>query len=494
MFYAAKLLAYIVTNVIWITEKGNTNTYVVFAVQIFIRNFAAPQCEENTVVIHRTTIYIYIRMDCQKMAKRTAFFGVLLASALSVSAQSGTNSPYSQYGLGVLSDQSAGMSRGMGGIGIGLRSNGVVNTLNPASYSAVDSLTMIFDVGLSGQITSFKEGNVRKNANNADFEYATAKFRALPSVGVSFGLLPYTNIGYSYNNTSKVGGSTLTATETYTGEGGVHQAFLGVGWEVVKGLSVGANVAYLWGSYDRKVKSSISDSYANTMTRAYSASISNYKLDFGVQWMHAVGKNDLLTAGAVFGLGHKLSVDPQVVSTTTNTQTNVTTSSTKVASNGWAIPNSYGVGLTWQHGTALTVGADYSLQTWGSVDCPEVNNSTGEYVLRSGLLSDKHKVAVGAQWMPNGNSRNFFNRVQYRIGATYSTPYIKVNGNNGPKEYGVTAGFGIPVANGWNSRSMLNISAQWTHASATGLITENTFRINIGLTFNERWFMKWKVE
>jgi len=26
------------------------------------------------------------------------------------------------------------------------------------------------------------------------------------------------------------------------------------------------------------------------------------------------------------------------------------------------------------------------------------------------------------------------------------------------------------------------------------LITENSFRINIGLTFNERWFAKWKVD
>ncbi len=490
MFYAAKLLPYAVTNGIRITEKGNTNTFVVFAVQIFIRNFAAPQCAEKC----SCDTFSYIRIYCQKMAKRTAIFGVLMASALLVSAQSGTNSPYSQYGLGVLSDQSSGMSRGMGGIGIGLRSNGIVNTLNPASYSAVDSLTMIFDVGLSGQITSFKEGNAKKNANNADFEYATAIFRALPSVGVSFGLLPYTNIGYNYSNKSQVGTSTLTATETYSGEGGVHQAFLGVGWQVIKGLSVGANIAYLWGSYDRKISATVSDSYAYTVTRAYSANVSSYKLDFGVQWMQALGKNDRLTAGAVFGLGHKLSADPQVVTTMTDPQTNLSTSSSKTVNNGLAIPNTFGVGLTWQRGTALTVGADYSLQTWGNVDYPEVDNSTGEYVMRGGLLKDRHKVALGVQWMPDGDSRKFFNRVQYRIGAAYSTPYIKVNDADGPKEYGVTAGFGIPLSNGWNNRSMLNISAQWTHASATGLLTENTFRINIGLTFNERWFMKWKVE
>lgn len=41
---------------------------------------------------------------------------------------------------------------------------------------------------------------------------------------------------------------------------------------------------------------------------------------------------------------------------------------------------------------------------------------------------------------------------------------------------------------------MLNISAEWVNQSATGLIKENTFRINVGLTFNERWFAKFKVE
>ena len=55
-------------------------------------------------------------------------------------------------------------------------------------------------------------------------------------------------------------------------------------------------------------------------------------------------------------------------------------------------------------------------------------------------------------------------------------------------------GFGIPIFNAWNNRSILNISGQYVHRSADNLITENTFRINIGLTFNERWFAKWKVE
>lgn len=111
------------------------------------------------------------------------------------SAQSGTNSPYSQYGLGLLSDQTSGFNRGMNGLGIGFREHNQVNFINPASYSAMDSLMFLFDIGMSGQITNFEENGHKLNANNADFEYAVAGFRATENLGVSFGILPFTNVG-----------------------------------------------------------------------------------------------------------------------------------------------------------------------------------------------------------------------------------------------------------------------------------------------------------
>lgn len=50
-------------------------------------------------------------------------FGAFLWASISISAfaQSGTNSPYSQYGFGVLSDQTSGFNRGMNGLGYGVR-------------------------------------------------------------------------------------------------------------------------------------------------------------------------------------------------------------------------------------------------------------------------------------------------------------------------------------------------------------------------------------
>jgi hypothetical protein len=112
------------------------------------------------------------------------------------------------------------------------------------------------------------------------------------------------------------------------------------------------------------------------------------------------------------------------------------------------------------------------------------------------VLRDRQKITVGGEWTPNAyDARNFLKRVSYRMGASYATPYYNIKGVEGPKELSVSIGLGLPIFNQWTNprASQLNISAQWVHTSAKDLITENTFRINVGLTFNERWFQKWKV-
>ena len=157
--------------------------------------------------------------------KRILIAASVLSCSLFASAQSGTNSPYSQFGLGTLAEQSSGFNRGMNGLGIGFREHDQVNFTNPASYSAIDSLTFLFDVGMSGQLTNFQEGGKKLNEKTANFEYAVAAFRAARHVGVSFGILPFTNVGYKYAATEFIGETkTSSYTNTYTGSGGIRQA------------------------------------------------------------------------------------------------------------------------------------------------------------------------------------------------------------------------------------------------------------------------------
>lgn len=422
---------------------------------------------------------------------------LMAASVVPALAQSGTNSPYSQYGLGQQSEQTSGFNRGMNGLGQGFREHNQVNYINPASYSALDSLTFIFDVGLSGQITNFSENGIKKNANNGDFEYAVAGFRAFKHVGVSFGILPYTNIGYNYSTSKALDADhTTTSYNTYSGSGGLHQVYLGIGWQILKGLSIGANMAYLWGDMSRSVVNSYSDSYVNTLSKYYTATANSYKLDLGLQYLLSIGRKNSVTIGATYTFGHKLSSEPTCMVVSTNPSTAVSDTTQYSIKDGLEIPNVLAVGLMWNHNNKWKVGFDFNYQNWSDVSFPvyTVANNVPSYVLNNNYYSDRYKYTLGGEYCKNEYGRKFFDRLKYRIGASYATPYYKVNGSDGPKEYSLSAGFGIPIVNSYNNRSLLNISAQWVHFAANGLLTENTFRINIGLTFNERWFMKWKVD
>ena len=413
-----------------------------------------------------------------------------------VAAQSGTNSPYSQYGLGLLNEQSSGFNRGMNGLGLGFREHNQVNYLNPASYSAIDSLTFIFDAGLSGQLTNFSENGQRINAKNADFEYAVAGFRVFKHVGVSFGIVPFTNVGYNYSISDFLDGDrNTTYTNTYNGSGGIHQVYVGAGWEFVKGLSVGANIAYLWGDIDRSVVNSYSDGYINTLSKYYTATVSNYKLDIGLQYSFNLNKKNALAVGLTYGLGHKLNADPTCMVISTNSNTGVADTTSFTVNNGFELPTSYGAGLMWNHNNKLKVGADFTLQKWGGIKYPvyRIINDEQSYELTDDYYSDRYKVTFGGEFCNNEMSRSFFDRVRFRAGVSYATSYYKINGLDGPDEISASIGFGIPIINAYNNRSFLNVSGQWVHSSAKGMLTENTFRINVGITFNERWFMKWKV-
>ena len=431
------------------------------------------------------------RNKLQKMNRILCCLALMAMSAMGAYAQNGTNSPYSQYGLGDMADQGVGFNKGMSGVGLAFRKGNEVNPLNPASYSSVDSLSMIIDAGLSGQITNYDENGTTMSAKGGGFDYVTALFRMFKNVGVNVGIMPYSNIGYSYSSSTQLSEVNTTVPVKYEGNGGVHQLFIGAGWNVIKPLSIGFNIAYLWGEYERTVTST--NTSINVLSRQYSASVNSWKLDLGLQYDQPISKTDFITLGATFTPGHNLKSDPECKVVSRNTSIGKSDTTSYIINNVLDIPTTWGVGLAYRHGSILRVGADFQMQKWGSLLFPSMT-ANNNYVMKEGLLKDSYKLNAGAEWMPNPNSRKLLAHVRYRIGAGYTTPYYYINGQDGPKDFHLSLGFGIPIMNVYNNRSILNISAQWQRRSAENLITENTFRINIGLTFNERWFAKWKIE
>ena len=415
---------------------------------------------------------------------------LIASSAMTAFAQGAINSPYSQFGLGEIAQQGGSQNRGMDGLGIALHSGNQVNTANPASYAYVDSLTMLFDMGLSASLTHFEENGVKKNARTGNFEYAVGSFRLFKNVGATFGVLPVTNVGYEYASSSYLTDAQSTMVTSYSGDGGLQKLFFGMGARVGN-LSAGFNIGYLWGGYTHNVSLS-SSTAVNSLTKKYQTDISNYVLDFGLQYSLRLSKKDMLTLGATYGFGHQLNADATCDIINSNSTISKADTTHWVINNAFELPHTFGAGLAYSHLNTLTIGVDGTLQRWGDLKFPK--ESGGQYLLTTGMLKDAYKLTVGTEWVPRYNSRRLIDRIKYRIGASYMTPYYKIGNLDGPKQYSISAGFGIPIQNQINARSYLNISAQWVNQSVDGLLKENTFRINLGVTFNERWFAKWKVE
>lgn len=403
--------------------------------------------------------------------------------AVAANAQSSTNSPYTRYGLGELSDQAFAHNAAMGGIGYALRSSEQINVMNPASYSAVDSLSFMFDIGMGLKSSNYQENGYKTNAKNASFDYLAMQFRLHPRVGFAVGFTPYSNVGYKFSRTSDIENSDdVTLTNTFYGDGGLQQIFGGIGFKILDNLSIGANVGYLYGEIDYQTLATLSNGGDQTTTYN-NISINSYIANFGLQYTQKLSKTDKVTLGLVYGPGHDLkSTETKGIQVTDGSSYSELTEET--IKDSYGIPSTFGAGLTWQHKQNLTVGADYTLQQFENV---KYDNSTDFYKNRT-------RIGAGIEYMPSLYGRNYLSRIRYRAGAYYSSSYMKLPEYDGPKEWGVSAGFGLPL-HLFQRNTVLSITGQYVRVlpSVKGMLSENRFVLKLGLTFNEHWFMKWRV-
>lgn len=435
--------------------------------------------------------------------------GLLLASTfcLGMMAQSnGTVSSYSRFGLGIPENQAQGFNKAMAGTGLGYRAGNRINTLNPASYSAIDSTTLLLDAGMTGAFGNMKQNGNKVNVYLCRLDYVNVGLRLYRNLGLSAGFMPYTTIGYDFTSTSQVAKDPntlhpITSTTYYSGDGGLHQVYVGLGYKVFKELSIGANASLLWGDYQHTVLQTYStgdgSSSYNGLNSAENAEIRTWKLDLGAQYPIRLTPNDVLTIGAVASIGHKIKSDATMLRVTDEQDDEVP----DTIRNAFDLPHTYGVGATWRHKGNLVVGMDFKHELWQSCRTPQIITENGKPVFdsRTGGYKNRFKVALGAEYTPNPFAPYYRKRIQYRIGASYSTPYLKVNGADGPKEYSVTAGVGLPIpftrSNAAASRTMVNLGLEWLRRapSVANQITENYIMLSVGVTFNEAWFMKYKI-
>lgn len=442
------------------------------------------------------------------MLKNKTFFLIAALTLIAGAINAQTTSPYSRYGYGILKDQAVGPSKSMGGIGYGLRQKYGANPLNPASYSTVDSLTFMFDLGVNYTKGTLTEGNASKSDDNGGLEYATMLFPVTKKLGISFGLLPYSSVGYNIDNIKSAGDEQYQ--ESFEGTGGFSQIYLGAGYELpIKGLSVGANIAYMFGSvkHQRSVPamSSASGLQSYEYTKLKREAI---KLDLGFQYQQKISKNDILTIGATFSPKleskakyerseyHSVGVGTPIAGDTIN--------SIKTD-----IPMTLGVGFSVTHKNRLTLGADVTFQQWEKVRYPEQNLMGDGFTNSNDRFNNRIKYAIGGEYIADPYDRSFFKRIRFRGGLNYSNSYLNTNvfdadGNSlgkakGYNEYGATIGLGLPIRDLNYSglrTTYINVNFEYKRIQpeVKGMIKEQYFGVSLGVNINELWFRKRIIE
>ena len=396
-------------------------------------------------------------------------------------AQNGTTSPYSQFGYGILGDNAIGAQRAMGGVGYALHNNRQINVMNPASYTSMDSLTFLFDIGLTYQNTITREGDLRESRQSGSIDYIVMQFPLGRYMAGSVGLLPFTNVGYSFASSIDNG------TDSREGDGNISQAYVGVSGEPFKGFSIGANVSYLFGN----LTNSSSGIPQNGSTGIFQTNmkVQDFHLLFGAQYAIEWGKKHTLTLGAVYSpgkdvLGRAYSSTYDVSSSTT------IEADTLNMKNNYSLASTYGGGISYNYDKRLTIAADVTYQNWADAKFTDLNRQPPQP--STGVFNNRLKVALGAEFRPKNIGSNYFEHISYRAGLFYNRSYLKINGND-MNEIGASCGFGFPLA---TNKSVDNVSFEYINrqCSPVKLITEDHFRISVSLTFNEMWFWQRRFE
>lgn len=122
--------------------------------------------------------------------------GYFYAGIVVAQFNNNTSSPFSRFGLGDLHSYSHGRTTGMGGASLGSRNSRQINMVNPASYTSVDSLSFLFEFGITGRFSQFKNDLGRFSTDDVNFRYFAMSFPVSRRIATSFGLIPYSDVGY----------------------------------------------------------------------------------------------------------------------------------------------------------------------------------------------------------------------------------------------------------------------------------------------------------
>lgn len=414
------------------------------------------------------------------MIKKIITSAFLILSFVSF-AQEGTASPYSFFGIGDVRYKGTSDIRSMAGIAVEQDSIHI-NMDNPASYANLKNTT--FAVGGTYNTTKLKTSSESASARRTTLDYLAVGL-PLGKFGLGFGLLPYSSVGY------KIESLATDATQNnnrFNGTGGLSKVFLGLGYKITPSLSFGADVQYNFGKIETSSLEFITGVPVGTR-ELNKVDLSGVNFDAGLMYQTKINKKLSFFSSLNYTLESTLSsTNKRSISTVmynANYDLSLVDAIDDVTSQkDLKLPSKLTIGVGIGEARKWLVGAQVSMRDAGSLAISYNSLDNVSY-------EKQQKYSLGGYFIPNYKSyTSYAKRIVYRGGLRYEKTGLVVNSES-INDMGITLGIGMPITGSFSNINFgFEIGKKGTTTS--GLVQENYANLSVGMSLNDKWFVKRK--
>lgn len=215
-------------------------------------------------------------------------------------AQLTTSHPLSSYGIGEYNSGSNAISTALGYANSSMIDSALVNFYNPSSYSRLSKGNTLLSVGIDSKLSQYAQNDYSEYRLSSIVDHFALAMKINKMMGISFGLKPYSKVGYEFSENIFTGVDSLRY--TYSGRGSMQDVYFGMAISPIQtattNFSIGFNTSYLFGfvSNDRKselLTGSIDQGgISNDITR-----LSAFHFQLGAHFEQSIGLRHKLMIG-----------------------------------------------------------------------------------------------------------------------------------------------------------------------------------------------------
>jgi hypothetical protein len=427
---------------------------------------------------------------------------LLLFLAQITEAQDLGNSPYSQVGIGDLSFPSMAHQQAMPGGQVSFTMPFLINHYNPALLARFSKTkSTIFEAGAKTQWKILEQNDKQQRDFGGGLDYLTLAFPVSNRLGAAFGLSTYSMANFDITSIEPVAGSDFLYDRTFKRQGGLNNLFLAIGYDFAKGFrsdslknrfSIGIKTSYIFGSVINQAQVSLrtgQDENTDFQTVFYKRTgYGDILIEPGFSYSRRIGKDYKFNVGGVWALGSNINAkrfESVNVELKSNPDVRIDSDTLKNDVRGSVkLPSRQTFGISIEQDYKWAFGIDVSTQNWGDYQDFEARQNYGRTWI----------IGVGGQWIPDffTVSKGFWRRSIFRAGVQYEqTPLVfegqKIN------DYSLRLGTSVPFGRGGGVLNLTLIGGR-KGTLDKNLVRETYFRAHIGITINDRWFLKPKYD